>query len=150
VQRLLRFRVDHELASKAGALMDRRLSSRSRTRIESELQSDPADPADAVFGKSVRLTRCGAQRVGPTPGHPPGSGPPRLRGTQRDVQFIGDMAFDDETPAVGSVAGVDADISAARASCPAVRAWTSSRPTVVVATHDLIVPERLRNGILTH
>ncbi len=137
-------KTDYDLGALGGAVTCRSLATVTKSWVEDEMQADPNDEVDQVFGKSVRLTSDGALRIVPTPGHTPGSVSVLLRATDGDALFIGDSAFDESMIETGELAGIDADLQAARATYDKLRAWSAKEKTVLLPAHDLSALDRLR------
>lgn len=104
-----------------------------------EFDSDPWE----VFGASVPLTRDGAVRLVPTPGHTKGHLSVVVEQPDHLVLLTGDAAYSERALSSGIVDGVAQDGRAHRRSTALLRELCGRRQVVVAPTHDPETQARL-------
>lgn len=104
-------------------------------------------PPLGAFPNSHAVTRDGAVLLLPTPGHSPGHQCVLLREGDRNWLFAGDAVFDAGQAEREEVAGIVADVGAARDSLIRLRRQLATTPTILLPAHDPAARERLRAGI---
>lgn len=92
-------------------------------------------PGIGAFAASRNVTRDGAVRIVPTPGHAPGHQSVRIEADGRALLLAGDAAFTLEQIAHGQMAGIVTDPAAARATLATLRA-EAAEGTVILPSHD--------------
>lgn len=103
-------------------------------------------PGIGAFAASRRLTRDGAVRIVPTPGHAPGHQSVRIEADGRAVLLAGDAAFTLDQIERGQMAGIVTNPSAARATLATLRAETAAG-TVILPSHDPANHRRLTGAL---
>ena len=103
-------------------------------------------PPVVAFAGSHAVTRDGAVLLVPTPGHSPAHQSVLLRDGDHQWLFAGDAVFDLGQAERGEVAGIVADVPAARDTVARIRRQLDLSPTLLLAAHDPAARERLRLG----
>lgn len=99
-----------------------------------------------AFADSHALTAAGDLCLLPTPGHSPGHHSLLVRTGTRDLLLAGDASFDLAQVQSGRVAGIAADVPAARRTLATLRAHLAAHPTVYMPSHDPQTPHRLQSA----
>lgn len=94
------------------------------------------------FANTMRLTD--NVLIVPTPGHSVGHQSVIVVEDERDVMLAGDVAFDAGQLLQQQVAGISAEVPAAKQSLATVLDHCRQRPTVFLPSHDLFSAERLQ------
>jgi N-acyl homoserine lactone hydrolase len=100
------------------------------------------DASFGPFAKSARLTRDGAIRVIPTPGHTPHHVSVVAETERGRIIFTGDATYSEENFRAGVIDGVAPDDGQARASLSRLTALAAVRPTLILPAHDATSPLR--------
>jgi N-acyl homoserine lactone hydrolase len=97
-----------------------------------ELPTEPFGP----FTRSQRLTKEGAIVAVATPGHTPDHISVVVQDGDTAIFLSGDTSYNQALMLSGTVDGVSADRTVARATLDAIKYFTQSRPTIYLPTHD--------------
>jgi glyoxylase-like metal-dependent hydrolase (beta-lactamase superfamily II) len=118
-------------------------------RIPEGLTREAVDhdgPAIGAFAASRTVTRDGALRLVPTPGHSPAHQSVLLQEGEWHWLFAGDAAFDLDQVERQEAAGIVADVPAARETLGRLQRQLALAPTLLLPAHDPGAPARLRSG----
>lgn len=105
-------------------------------------------PAVGAFSASHAITRAGDVRLVPTPGHSPAHQSVLVSEGELHWLFAGDAAFDLRQVLDDEVAGIVANVSAARLTLATLRRQLERAATVLLPAHDAGSAERLRLSVL--
>lgn len=103
-------------------------------------------PPVGAFTGSHAVTRDGAVLLIPTPGHSPAHQSVLVRDGDLQWLFAGDAVFDLGQAEREEVAGIVADVAAARDTVARIRRQLTMSPTLLLAAHDPDARDRLRRG----
>lgn len=95
----------------------------------------PDQPGVGAFPASRAVTRDGAVRIVPTPGHTPGHQSVRIEADGRSILLAGDAAFSVDQIERGQMAGIVTSPAPARATLATLCAEMQAG-TVILPTHD--------------
>ncbi len=107
---------------------------------------DFGDGPVGAFDRSHRLTQAGDVRLVPTPGHTHGHLSVLVDRGADQVLVAGDACFSAGQVRRQEVAGIVADVGAARDTLARLARLATDRPTVLLPSHDPCSVERLARG----